>query len=193
MRSVVAASRLDLGVPVLTATRGQIDLFAGDPVPTITGDGYVASLDDTVMSGATYAHAELEDDPVPQDEASVINAETMTRLSGRAPAARIAARAALRAATPDRHPLAGPVPDMSQFEATHAPLRHGGAPSAEPTAVSGLFVMSGLGSRGLVTAPLLGAYVTALLTGSTLPLPREVCAWLHPARFAARAMRRRLG
>jgi tRNA 5-methylaminomethyl-2-thiouridine biosynthesis bifunctional protein len=76
-------------------------------------------------------------------------------------------RASIRAATRDRLPLAGPVPD---------------AP--------GRFILAGLGSRGFSTAPLLAEHVAALVTGAPSPLPADLAALVAPDRFAARARRR---
>lgn len=77
-------------------------------------------------------------------------------------------RAALRATTPDRLPLAGAVPPDGQE-------------------AGGLHVLSGLGSRGLVTAPLLAELVVSLLLGEPLPVERELAAAVRPGRFLERA------
>ena len=70
------------------------------------------------------------------------------------------ARAAVRATTPDRLPLAGAVPGQA-----------------------GLFVLGGLGSRGFCAAPLLAEYVAALVLGAPSPLPRALAARVDPARL----------
>ena len=187
------AATLDWGVPggVLTGRRGQIDLFAGAPEGLVSGDGYAAPLGDAVMAGATYADASLTDEASPNAADTAINAATAARLTGKVPGAPLGARAAVRAATPDRHPMAGPVPDVPALPRTHAPLRDGGAPLTEPECRRGLFVLTGLGSRGLVTASILGAHVAALVAGAPSPLTSEAADGLHPARFAVRALRRK--
>lgn len=83
-------------------------------------------------------------------------------------------RAALRATTPDRLPVAGTV-----------------APRGGPA--DGLHLLTGLGSRGLVTAPLLAELVVSGLLGEPLPVERELAAAVWPGRFRERATRPRGG
>ena len=45
------------------------------------------------------------------------------------------------------------------------------------------FVLSGLGSRGLVTAPLLAETVVSMMFGEPLPIPIALAHALHPGRF----------
>jgi tRNA 5-methylaminomethyl-2-thiouridine biosynthesis bifunctional protein len=80
----------------------------------------------------------------------------------------LSGRAGVRAACPDFLPLAG-------------------ALEGRP----GLFVLSGLGSRGFCAAPLLAEHVAALALGAPSPLPQALAQIVDPARFAARARRRR--
>jgi tRNA 5-methylaminomethyl-2-thiouridine biosynthesis bifunctional protein len=75
-------------------------------------------------------------------------------------------RAAIRAVTPDRLPLAG----------------RAGA--------DGRFVLAGFGARGFAHAPLLAEHVAALALGAPSPLPRAAAELVDPARFARRAARR---
>ena len=62
-------------------------------------------------------------------------------------------------------------------------------PLAGVTGETGLFVLSGLGSRGFTLAPLLAEHVAALALGLPSPLPAHLSALVDPARFAARARR----
>lgn len=188
-----AAATLDLGGDILSAKRGQIDVFAGPPPRGIaSGDGYAAPLDAAILAGATYASTRLDDAVHPHEADTAANTSTAARLTGGAIGDAIESRAAIRAATPDRHPLCGPVPDLPTLRQTHGALRHGGQPVGPVASVPGLFVVSGLGSRGLMTAPLLGAHIAALLSGTTTPLRSDIAAFLSPARFALRMMKRKL-
>ena len=156
------AAALDLGLPVFAPRRGQIDWFAGPRLAGIrSGDGYAAPYDGGVVAGATYGRPALGGLSAEDTEA---NRRTAARLSGQPPGEHRGGRASLRAATPDRHPAAG---------------------EASP----GVFVLSGLGSRGLVTGPLLGAEVAARIHGAAV-LDAPARAALDPWRFAERARRR---
>jgi len=54
--------------------------------------------------------------------------------------------------------------------------------------LDGLYVNSGHGSRGLITAPLSGELLAAWLDNEPLPLPRSVAEACHPNRFALRQL-----
>ena len=54
--------------------------------------------------------------------------------------------------------------------------------------LEGLYVNSGHGSRGLITAPLSGELLAAWLENEPLPLPRNVAEACHPNRFALRQL-----
>ncbi|MCB1316868.1 MAG: hypothetical protein KDK27_12980, partial [Leptospiraceae bacterium] len=54
----------------------------------------------------------------------------------------------------------------------------------------GLFVLGGLGSRGIVFAPLAAELLAAGMTGEFLPLEIELARLLAPARFLERQRRR---
>ncbi|NQW11798.1 MAG: bifunctional tRNA (5-methylaminomethyl-2-thiouridine)(34)-methyltransferase MnmD/FAD-dependent 5-carboxymethylaminomethyl-2-thiouridine(34) oxidoreductase MnmC [Alphaproteobacteria bacterium] len=104
----------------------------------------------------------------------------------------IEGRASLRSTTTDQLPLAGPVVDPAAFRAAYARLtidrrRTGGSPAPY---MPGLFMLTGLGSRGLVTAPLLAELVVAALLGEPWPVERRVAEAVHPSRFLLRALKR---
>ena len=69
-------------------------------------------------------------------------------------------RMAVRATTPDRLPVAGPL------------------------AAPGLYALTGLGSRGFCVAPLLGEHLAARILNQPSPLPLAAERRLSPTRFA---------
>ncbi|WP_299940633.1 bifunctional tRNA (5-methylaminomethyl-2-thiouridine)(34)-methyltransferase MnmD/FAD-dependent 5-carboxymethylaminomethyl-2-thiouridine(34) oxidoreductase MnmC [uncultured Microbulbifer sp.] len=100
----------------------------------------------------------------------------------------LSGRAALRAATPDYLPVAGPVPNWTSLDTTYAGLRKNRKQLIQQTAQyqRGLYVMGGLGSRGFTYAPLAAEVLTAWILGETLPVTAGLARALHPARFAIR-------
>jgi tRNA 5-methylaminomethyl-2-thiouridine biosynthesis bifunctional protein len=82
----------------------------------------------------------------------------LPRLAERLAGAAFQGRAALRATVPDHLPIAGARAD-------------------------GLWLLTGLGSRGLCLAPLLAEHVVAALLGLPSPLPRQLSHLVNPARF----------
>jgi len=170
---------------------GQIDVFAGPtPERVLTDGGYVAPLQGALVAGATYtpySGGSIETRP----DHSAANQETAQGLLNQDIKAGVTCRAALRATTPDRHPIAGTLFDEPAALEAYAGLATGkrlSYPSAPYQ--EGLFTLTGLGSRGLVTAPILAAHVAAQITGGVSPLSRNVGELVHPGRFLIRAIRR---
>lgn len=170
----VESARLAGGLS-LSAVRGQASWTRGVPWPVATVfGGYAIPTRDGLLFGAT--HDRGDDSVIPRDADHARNRESLRQvlpnLAARLEGRPLEAHAAVRAATSDYLPLAGSVPD----------------------APAGLFVLSGLGSRGFTLAPLLGDHVAALALAAPSPLPAALAALVDPARFARRARRRaRLG
>lgn len=150
-------------------------------------------------AGATYDREGFDSDlwpqPVdPEDHARVRDAmpDAVRRLIDGGFDAGLDGRASLRATTPDQLPLAGPVVDPAPFRKAYAHLaidrRRTGGPGAPY--LPGLFVLTGLGSRGLVTAPLLAELVVAAMLGEPWPVGRRVAEGVHPSRFLVRELKR---
>jgi len=99
----------------------------------------------------------------------------------------------LRATTQDRMPFVGALPDRDAFAADYADLRHGAKDRAFPPATHhpGLFMLTGLGSRGFLTAPLAADILAATVAGAPVPQPIDVLHALNPARFLIRHLKRR--
>ncbi|MCU1781693.1 bifunctional tRNA (5-methylaminomethyl-2-thiouridine)(34)-methyltransferase MnmD/FAD-dependent 5-carboxymethylaminomethyl-2-thiouridine(34) oxidoreductase MnmC [Pseudomonas sp. 13B_2.1_Bac1] len=99
-------------------------------------------------------------------------------------------RAAFRCTSPDYLPIVGPLADPEAFDLAYDALRKDArhAPQAACPWLDGLYVNSGHGSRGLITAPLSGELLAAWLDNEPLPLPRSVAEACHPNRFAVRAL-----
>jgi len=164
------SARLAGGLP-LTPVRGQASLAKGvwAPVATLFG-AYVVPTREGVLFGATHDRGDesLRARRIDHQRNLGALARGLPELAARLAAIRLEARTGVRAATSDYLPVAGAVPG----------------------AASGLFVLSGLGSRGFTLAPLLGEHLAALIAGAPSPLPGDLAALVDPARFARRARRR---
>lgn len=99
-------------------------------------------------------------------------------------------RAAFRCTSPDYLPIVGPLADAQAFAEAYAVLGRDArqVPDVACPWLDGLYVNSGHGSRGLITAPLSGELVAAWVCGEPLPLPRAVAEACHPNRFALRRL-----
>lgn len=143
----------------LSPVRGQADWVEGPAIPGVAWGGYVAPTGTGVLFGATHDRDDVN--PEPRDADSARNLDTLrTRLPHLAAQAEAGARhrrVAIRATTRDRLPLAGRRAD-------------------------GLYLLSGLGSRGFCVAPLLGEHVAALIAGTPSPLPATLFGRIDPDR-----------
>ncbi len=99
-------------------------------------------------------------------------------------------RAAFRCTSPDYLPIVGPLANALAFDQAYAALRKDArcTPQVDCPWLDGLYINSGHGSRGLITAPLSGELLAAWLNDEPLPLPRSVAEACHPNRFALRAL-----
>ncbi|QJI16900.1 MULTISPECIES: bifunctional tRNA (5-methylaminomethyl-2-thiouridine)(34)-methyltransferase MnmD/FAD-dependent 5-carboxymethylaminomethyl-2-thiouridine(34) oxidoreductase MnmC [unclassified Pseudomonas] len=99
-------------------------------------------------------------------------------------------RAAFRCTSPDYLPIVGPLADSPAFAEAYAALRKDArqTPDIACPWLDGLYVNSGHGSRGLITAPLSAELLAAWLDNEPLPLPRSVAEACHPNRFALRTL-----
>ncbi|WP_395377191.1 bifunctional tRNA (5-methylaminomethyl-2-thiouridine)(34)-methyltransferase MnmD/FAD-dependent 5-carboxymethylaminomethyl-2-thiouridine(34) oxidoreductase MnmC [Marinicella sp. W31] len=98
----------------------------------------------------------------------------------------------IRSSTPDRLPVCGAIIDSQQFKLDYADLHHGRHWQQYPTAkaIPHLYILSGLGSRGFTTAPLLADVVAANITQAPIPCELEILDAIHSNRFLYRAMKK---
>ncbi|QUD86775.1 FAD-dependent 5-carboxymethylaminomethyl-2-thiouridine(34) oxidoreductase MnmC [Phenylobacterium montanum] len=155
----------------LSPVRGQISLVrTAEPPPAVMGAGYLIPTRDGLVFGATHDRDDTDTAVRPDDHARnlALLAQVRPSLAAELTDRPWEGRASLRAACPDFLPLAGAVSGQA-----------------------GLFVLSGLGSRGFCAAPLLAEHVAAQALGAPSPLPAPLAAIVDPARFAKRSARRR--
>lgn len=102
-------------------------------------------------------------------------------------------RAATRCSSPDHLPLCGAVPDYEAQRERFAdlykalPIEKYGFAIDQPN----LFILSGLGSRGLTTAPLMAEILACQIADQPMPLPLPLLKALNPNRFLVRDLIRR--
>lgn len=194
-----------LGAPVpVTASRGQLSLA---PVTAesaalkkvLSFGAYVSPpADGYHILGATYDNAAWPPDEAAQAERTGDHERNYAALRAVLPQFPLAepgpglrGRVAFRCTTPDRLPLCGPVPGLPpEFENIGTRINSELNEPYHSAYRTGLFVFTGLGSRGLSTAPWLGEYLASLACGEPLPAERVVTQLLHPSRFFIRALRR---
>jgi tRNA 5-methylaminomethyl-2-thiouridine biosynthesis bifunctional protein len=144
----------------LEPVRGQASFVDSPARPGAVVDGdYLIPTRNGFLFGATHDRGRTDTQILDADLRR--NLVSLARLDPSLEAASPTGRAAIRVATPDFLPLAG---------------------SLAP----GLLVLSGLGSRGFTTAPLLAEHVVADALGLPSPLPADLARLVAPGRFARR-------
>jgi tRNA 5-methylaminomethyl-2-thiouridine biosynthesis bifunctional protein len=154
--------------PILPV-RGQLSWAAAAASPAAAWGAYVAPAPGGgVVFGATHDRRVLDAAWRAEDDARNLAAlgARLPALARRLAEGAVNGRAAIRATTPDRLPLAGEIGP-------------------------GLYVLGGFGSRGFALAPSLAEHLAALFLGAPSPLPRTLASVVAPGRFAERARRRR--
>lgn len=155
----------DVRLP-LSRVRGQVTFLPASPSRVldivVSGSGYVAPLPDGGhVVGATYQH-----DDAGEDIRAADHRENLARAASMLPGfadgvhpMELDGLAGFRATVPDRLPI---------FGATQLP---------------GVWTATGLGSRGLLWAPLGAELIASRLEGEPSPLPRDLAGALSPKRF----------
>ncbi|XAW61260.1 bifunctional tRNA (5-methylaminomethyl-2-thiouridine)(34)-methyltransferase MnmD/FAD-dependent 5-carboxymethylaminomethyl-2-thiouridine(34) oxidoreductase MnmC [Halomonas sp. Bachu 37] len=97
---------------------------------------------------------------------------------------RLQGRAAVRAASPDKSPYAGPVPDAEAWLEDYAALQKDATrvPEIPGRHHGGLWISAAHGSRGLASAPLCAELIASRLCDEPMPLWAPLVDHLHPGR-----------
>ncbi|WP_346839567.1 bifunctional tRNA (5-methylaminomethyl-2-thiouridine)(34)-methyltransferase MnmD/FAD-dependent 5-carboxymethylaminomethyl-2-thiouridine(34) oxidoreductase MnmC [Microbulbifer sp. SAOS-129_SWC] len=164
----------------------------------LCGEGYITpACSDHHSFGATFKLKDTDTDLREQEQRENLHtlAELLPGVAAEFSAQRLSGRAAVRAATPDYLPMAGPVPDWESLAQTYADLRKNRKALIPARAAyrPNLYVLGGMGSRGFTYAPLAAELVAAWISGEVLPVSAELAKALHPARFAIRDLGRNRG
>jgi tRNA 5-methylaminomethyl-2-thiouridine biosynthesis bifunctional protein len=150
----------------LSRVRGQVTFLPASTARAldivVSGSGYVAPLPDGGhVLGATYQHDDAGEDVRAADHRENL-ARVATMLPGFADDVHpmgLEGLAGFRATVPDRLPIFG------------------------ATALPGVWVATGLGSRGLLWGPLGAELIASRLEGEPSPLPRDLAGAMSPKRF----------
>ncbi len=154
-----ATGRLDSAVR-LRPVRGQTSWTTDASTPAVAFGGYAVPTRNGVLFGATHDRDQTDTDVRTEDHQRNLAtlAKGLPDLAEQLKDKAFEGRAAVRATTPDRLPLAGIRDD-------------------------GVLVLTGLGSRGLCLAPLLAEHLIAEALDIPSPLPRHLSQMANWRRF----------
>ncbi|MBK6907814.1 MAG: FAD-dependent 5-carboxymethylaminomethyl-2-thiouridine(34) oxidoreductase MnmC [Rhodocyclaceae bacterium] len=176
----------------LDAVRGQVTEVSVAAAPWLSalrapvcGSGHVTPL----HAGSAYVGASFARDTPSRDCTAEEHGENLARLARLLPASGpsiatlpYSGWVGARAMTPDRLPYSGAVPDTGVGTGKDPRFAH---LPRQP----GLYILSGLGARGLLWAPLLAELLACRVTGESGPLPQRLADALDPARYWLRWLR----
>ncbi|MCY1646770.1 tRNA (5-methylaminomethyl-2-thiouridine)(34)-methyltransferase MnmD [Caulobacter sp. SL161] len=153
----------------LRPVRGQASWTRGHGAPATAFGGYAIPTREGLLFGATHDRDDTQTDVRSEDHARNLAtlAKGLPALAARLADSTFEGRAAVRATTPDRLPLA----DLRE---------------------DGVIVLTGLGSRGFCLAPLLAEHLVARLLDAPSPLPRQLSHLLKLTRFDSPVTRSRV-
>lgn len=170
------------GAPDITPRLGQIECA---PLPSsqphaITDGGYCVEAFDSLVFGSTFQPADgpPRTSPAAREENLATLARLRPDIDAGAISPNLTSRAAIRATTRDRLPIAGPLREIEK------------TPGEDPAPVNSIQLIGGLGARGFLWAPLLAEIIAACAFAEPLPVEASVAAALDPDRFRQRAARR---
>ncbi|WLD56776.1 bifunctional tRNA (5-methylaminomethyl-2-thiouridine)(34)-methyltransferase MnmD/FAD-dependent 5-carboxymethylaminomethyl-2-thiouridine(34) oxidoreductase MnmC [Salinispirillum sp. LH 10-3-1] len=172
----------------LKPVRGQVSQAAtpkGSPRTVVCGDSYLTPADD---QGHWHFGASFD---VGSDHNAVKSEDTLLNRSALAALAPEAAqaienhttveRAAVRATTPDYLPMSGPV--LIEEALNSSPTNWYRHNNTSPLFLPGLYVLTGLGSKGLASSALCAEQLVCLMTGEPTPMGNMLGSRIHPGRF----------
>ncbi|MCS2608451.1 bifunctional tRNA (5-methylaminomethyl-2-thiouridine)(34)-methyltransferase MnmD/FAD-dependent 5-carboxymethylaminomethyl-2-thiouridine(34) oxidoreductase MnmC [Halomonas dongshanensis] len=188
----------------LQPVRGQISevgLPSGvkGPDAVICAGGYVApALEGVLTFGASFI-PNVTDLAVSQnehqgniEELKQMLPELVAELDAKEALAQLGGRVAIRAASPDKTPYAGPVPDAEAWKKAYAVLSKDATriPTQAGAHHAGLWITAAHGSRGLASAPLCAEVIASRLCDEPMPLEGALIDHLHPGRRLISALKR---
>lgn len=183
----------------LRSARGQISVISSTANSqklscAICHDGYILpESNGTHVIGASFIAGDDGAERRSEDDI-----ENISRLQKALPdlfageLSTINSRASVRATTPDRLPLVGPVADEVFFSENYHDL-HKGRPAEKYVSaryLDGLYVNTGHGARGLTSAFLAAEVIASQLNDEPLAVSDSVWQALSPSRFTIRQYRK---
>ena len=193
LANALGANRFDqINWCTLHAKRGQItEIPVSDssihPNKIICADTYITpEVNDHYVLGATFVTNDT-DIAVRTSE----HDDNFTKLKRIIPAIAtsklnaISGRAAIRAVSPDRLPIVGPVADYDKFNSLYNKAALGDTKSSysTPHYLKGLYLATGFGSRGMAWIPLCAEILACQLNQEPYPVNQSLLDAIHPNRI----------
>ncbi len=178
----------------LSGRLGQVETSIAETARTeaIAAGHYALSVGKTRLWGASFEPI-TSDMPRLSEVARYENQAALQRLVSEewCGNGEVRSRAGIRATTPDKLPIAGPLPDFEEALNLYANVRHGGVPKGQVPVHEGIYLLGGLGARGFTFAPWLADLLTAIILDKPLPCGHAEAELVSPMRFIFRGLKRK--
>jgi len=188
----------------LTPARGQISIQTATKLSknircAICYEGYILpETDGAHVIGATFTRGDRGTEIRKEDDTE--NLQKLERWFSRildgneieTKETELKSRAAIRAVTPDRMPLVGPVADIHYFKIHYHDLHKGKGASNYPSAkyLRGFYLNVGHGAKGLCSSFLSAKLIASQINGEALGVSKLVQQALNPSRFIIRNLQK---
>ena len=157
----------------------------------VCGEGYIApAVHNAHTMGATFGFKDHDPTVRAEDHQQNLAMQAtyfpaMYQAMGAANTQVLGGKTGFRCTTPDYLPVIGPVVDSSAFIEAFAALRKNSKAviTVQPPYLAGLYVNTGHGSRGMITCPLAGELLAAMINNEAPLLPEVLMNAVHPSRF----------
>ena len=181
----------------LKPKRGQITTIPAakcstQPLKVICADAYITPIQDGhLMAGASFVANDISTEV--RDTEHEENMEKIKRLLpdfSPLPLADVFGRAAIRAVSADRLPVVGPVADKKSFARDFTGAAKGACNRhySTPEYLTGLYVASGFGSRGMAWIPICAEALACIINNEPIPFNQPIANAIHPNRFLMRQL-----
>ncbi|WP_286233094.1 bifunctional tRNA (5-methylaminomethyl-2-thiouridine)(34)-methyltransferase MnmD/FAD-dependent 5-carboxymethylaminomethyl-2-thiouridine(34) oxidoreductase MnmC [Thalassotalea sediminis] len=180
----------------LQPVKGQVSVLSSNPEvnplsTVICHKGYLTPADSNMHCiGATFDknNTSIEtDEQADQYNLSMLNEAMGTQFGWQTKDIK-ASKARIRCMTPDHLPIAGPMADVTLYPALFSHLAKDKNWRYQTPApfLENLYVMTGLGARGICSSPLLAEILTADICGTPYPVNNQMLFSLSSNRFVIR-------
>ena len=188
----------------LSSSVGQMEMLeTGPQMPegtnAIMAGHYILQWQGRYYMGASYEPLTNDSNLLWQEQRA---AKTLGAIAALFPKQKLAVakgrgRVSVRASASDYHPMAGGVPDWHMALDAYSHINKGADHVLRQNPANlgyhqGLFILTGLSSRGFSSAPLLSAMIAALINNTPAPMALAQIKLVHPARHALRILKRRV-
>lgn len=163
----------------------------------LLNNGYITPAHEgTQLIGATFDHVNKQqwfDKPLPTKDHWQRNCQSWQNSDYGKPLSHIEnsiSRASIRATTIDHMPICGPLIDQEHFIEHYHDTHHGKhwKHYPMPRAINKLYILTGLGSRGFTSAPILAEFLCNQILSHPSILNKTLQKHIHPNRFLYKSL-----